>query len=607
MSKRTLIAETPNVLIVHLQRIVFNFDTFQNDKLNQHFEFPRQLDLRPYSYYDVMGRENRLKKPKAAGDDGADENLDAGLDGTLGGLQSVAEGEAKAEGGEDDVEPAVEECFEYQLAGVTVHSGNAHAGHYWAYINTKRGQDGPPEGADDAAWASPENARWLEFNDSTVREFSQSKLNEECFGGDGHSSGGFGLSSIDGWGLGGGGYGKSGYMLFYERRQKKPIQLLKDTEDRGAVEVNFQEAVAPGDKPNKIFQKVLQDNRKFAFENDIYSEAFYDFVLGLQKTVIGLEGSCDEVVALRNHCAEAGSKLTLEILARAYHNTCIGDHVKVLVDLMHRDASDQLPRKFLASWSERDGFDYLFSLLLENPDALSRGHTASLLKFVLVSLKMQEKDYLYEAEDYEVVGDDGKSMTMQRHKALSARFITRAMELLNTQVAKNWQRFDQFHDLLYTFALADVSDVYPLSGNQTEMKTQAQQKLFDTTTPAARVGLEFFFKAKYVEKACDFMLGKKSPLCRPGERRTDLGGPYTHPELGNVIKLMCAMITDDELLAQHPMQDIEKEMILHQDLLKTLLGSVSAGKQFGRCLANMCRDNRKLSKKVTKVFLRSIE
>jgi hypothetical protein len=51
-------------------------------------------------------------------------------------------------------------------------------------------------------------------------------LNEECFGGDSTSTGGFGLSSLDGWGLGGGGYGKSGYMLFYERRQKRPIKLL---------------------------------------------------------------------------------------------------------------------------------------------------------------------------------------------------------------------------------------------------------------------------------------------------------------------------------------------------------------------------------------------
>jgi ubiquitin carboxyl-terminal hydrolase 34 len=28
ISKRTLISQTPNVLIVHLQRIIFNFDTF---------------------------------------------------------------------------------------------------------------------------------------------------------------------------------------------------------------------------------------------------------------------------------------------------------------------------------------------------------------------------------------------------------------------------------------------------------------------------------------------------------------------------------------------------------------------------------------------------
>jgi hypothetical protein len=32
---------------------------------------------------------------------------------------------------------------------------------------------------------------------------------------------------LDGWGLGGGrSYGKSGYMLFYERRKKKPLRIL---------------------------------------------------------------------------------------------------------------------------------------------------------------------------------------------------------------------------------------------------------------------------------------------------------------------------------------------------------------------------------------------
>ena len=55
---------------------------------------------------------------------------------------------------------------------------------------------------------------------------------------------------------------------------------------------------------------------------------------------------------------------------------------------------------------------------------------------------MKEKDYLFEAEDYEFEGDDGKKITLQRHKSLSARFIVKMLELLNTKVAKNWSHFE---------------------------------------------------------------------------------------------------------------------------------------------------------------------
>jgi ubiquitin carboxyl-terminal hydrolase 34 len=64
ISKRVLLSSSPNVLIVHLQRIIFNFDTFRNDKINSYFEFPNHLDLRPYSFYEVMKKEGRLDKKK---------------------------------------------------------------------------------------------------------------------------------------------------------------------------------------------------------------------------------------------------------------------------------------------------------------------------------------------------------------------------------------------------------------------------------------------------------------------------------------------------------------------------------------------------------------
>ena len=129
LSKRTLIAETPNILIVHLARLVFNFDTFRNDKINSLFKFPAVLDLKPYSYYEVMGQEGRLPK-KVEGE--ASEEEEAGQ-------------EPKKED-DEFVQPILDDCFEYKLVGVNVHSGSANAGHYWSYINTNRGSD---EGDED--------------------------------------------------------------------------------------------------------------------------------------------------------------------------------------------------------------------------------------------------------------------------------------------------------------------------------------------------------------------------------------------------------------------------------------------------------------------------
>ena len=55
--------------------------------------------------------------------------------------------------------------------------------------------------------------------------------------------------------------------------------------------MDYREAVTSTEKPNKIFGKVLDDNRKFGFENDVYSADFFDFMLGIQKSVASMEGT----------------------------------------------------------------------------------------------------------------------------------------------------------------------------------------------------------------------------------------------------------------------------------------------------------------------------
>jgi ubiquitin C-terminal hydrolase len=51
------------------------------------------------------------------------------------------------------------------LSGILVHSGGANSGHYYSYIKERSGSE-----------------RWLEFNDTTVKDFDISNLAAKCFG-----------------------------------------------------------------------------------------------------------------------------------------------------------------------------------------------------------------------------------------------------------------------------------------------------------------------------------------------------------------------------------------------------------------------------------------
>ena len=56
-----MLATPPNVLILHLQRLTFDIETCQNVKLNDKMEFSNVLNLKPYSYHEIMRKEGRLR------------------------------------------------------------------------------------------------------------------------------------------------------------------------------------------------------------------------------------------------------------------------------------------------------------------------------------------------------------------------------------------------------------------------------------------------------------------------------------------------------------------------------------------------------------------
>mmetsp|Transcript_39087 Transcript_39087/g.59595 ORF Transcript_39087/g.59595 Transcript_39087/m.59595 type:complete len:143 (-) Transcript_39087:1838-2266(-) len=137
----------PNVLVVHLQRIVFSFDTLMNDKVNTKLEFPNLLNLKDYSYKE-----------------------------TFKDTEEHAEEVAHLNEIEDD-------DYIYRLVGVNIHVGTADHGHYYSLINTERGQD-EKDPYSDEDWAKVEKQPWKKFDDNTVSDFYfNGDIKKEAFGG----------------------------------------------------------------------------------------------------------------------------------------------------------------------------------------------------------------------------------------------------------------------------------------------------------------------------------------------------------------------------------------------------------------------------------------
>merc|ERR1719158_1026495 len=93
----------------------------------------------------------------------------------------------------------MESSLEYELIGVTVHTGNADGGHYYAFIRDR----------------TSVKDKWYSFNDAEVKSFDPNQIASECFGGEMNSrtydqvTDKFMDLSIE--------KTNSAYMLFYER------------------------------------------------------------------------------------------------------------------------------------------------------------------------------------------------------------------------------------------------------------------------------------------------------------------------------------------------------------------------------------------------------
>lgn len=182
--KRAVLGHLPDTLVMQFKRFQFNFDTFEQEKLNSRLEFPHELDLYAFTREGVAAAE---KLDAAAGSDGspffsAFEALERRRMGLS--TPEAAEGAASPDVADAaaSTEPDVlryedgrlrspSDDYIYDLAGIVVHTGTAQMGHYYSFIRDRA------------------TGKWFEFNDSRVEAFDPANIPEMCFGGTGTSTG----------------------------------------------------------------------------------------------------------------------------------------------------------------------------------------------------------------------------------------------------------------------------------------------------------------------------------------------------------------------------------------------------------------------------------
>ena len=148
--KRTCVGKLPPVLFIHLKRFEFDFEAMRKVKLDDHFEFPFTINMRPYT---AEGIATAAASQAAAADaavtaigsanNGGGVGAEVDGAGVPSGAAAIASAASAAGFGAHDSAAGVSATDQatalaagqlYELVGVLVHSGTADSGHYYSYI-----------------------------------------------------------------------------------------------------------------------------------------------------------------------------------------------------------------------------------------------------------------------------------------------------------------------------------------------------------------------------------------------------------------------------------------------------------------------------------------
>ncbi|ELK07136.1 Putative ubiquitin carboxyl-terminal hydrolase FAF-X [Pteropus alecto] len=282
--KRLLIKKLPPVLAIQLKRFDYDWERECAIKFNDYFEFPRELDMEPYTVAGVAKLEGDNVNPES---------------------QLIQQNE--------QCENETAGSTKYRLVGVLVHSGQASGGHYYSYIIQRNGGDG-------------ERNRWYKFDDGDVTECKMDddeEMKNQCFGGEymgevfDHMMKRMSYRRQKRW--------WNAYILFYERL---------DTIEQGDELIRYISELAVTTRPHQIImpsaieRSVRKQNVQFMHNRMQYSLEYFQFM----KKLLTCNGVYLNPPPGQDHLlpeAEEITMISIQLAARFLFTT--GFHTKKIV------------------------------------------------------------------------------------------------------------------------------------------------------------------------------------------------------------------------------------------------------------------------------------
>ncbi|XP_045395018.1 probable ubiquitin carboxyl-terminal hydrolase FAF-X isoform X1 [Lemur catta] len=404
--KRLLIKKLPPILAIQLKRFDYDWERECAIKFNDYFEFPRELDMEPYTVAGVA---------KLEGDNLNSENQL---------IQQNEQSESEREGN-----------TKYRLVGVLVHSGQASGGHYYSYIIQRNGKD-------------DERDCWYKFDDGDVTECKMDddeEMKNQCFGGEymgevfDHMMKRISYRRQKRW--------WNAYILFYERT---------DTVDEDDEMIRYISELTIT-RPHRVImspaieRSVRKQNVQFMHNRMQYSLEYFQFVKKLL--------TCNSVYLNpapgQDHLlpeAEEISMISIQLAARFLFTT--GFHTKKIVRGPASDWYDALCILLRHSKNVRFWFanNVLFNVsnrfseyLLECPSAEVRGAFAKLIVFI-AHFSLQD------GSCPSPFTSPGPSSQVYDNLSLSDHLLRAVLNLLRREVSEHGRHLQQYFNLFVMYA-----------------------------------------------------------------------------------------------------------------------------------------------------------